>query len=249
MLSNVTSRYEGGRYLIDLTTEDGDTHRVDEDAVASWSELLGFSDVIDTLEAIVTVRVYGEPEPDPTTGENAWTAGFTILEHRERARSAEAEKAVAEGRRDDPRSPKLRAALAARKAVMDATRATRDRECLLEKVRGGSRSGLKGKRPKKARTAGRISNPTCETETQTDGEGIFTQADRELIHVELAMLADHIGWRRGRFLHDLSGAEKDLLYEEEPGGMEGEATEDDTAAPEPDPTTLDGLITRHGGAA
>lgn len=249
MLSNVTARYEGGRYLIDLTTDGGDTHRVDEDAIASWSELLGFSDVIDTLEAIVTVALGAEPDPDPATGENAWTAGFTMLEHRERARAVEAEKAVEEGTRDDPRSPKLRAAQAARQAVLGATGAASDRECLLEKVREGSRSGLKVKRPNQARTAGRMSNPTCQTETQADGEGVFTQADREMVRAELAMIADHVGWRRGRFLHALSGAQEDLLYEEEPGSLEGEARAMEVSTPADDPTTLDGLVQRHGGAA
>lgn len=240
MLSNVSVTVEGGRYLIDLTSGGGDIHRVDEDAIASWSELLGLDDVIDVVEAILTVRLHGEPDPDPETGENSWTGGFTVLTHREQARCDEARCALAEGRQDDPRSPRLRGAMAARRAVTEPVGAQSDRDSLIERVRTDARGRLGARHPKRPSIAGRTGNPTCTDEATSEGEGILNAEDRALIRAALTGRVGEIGKRREAFLHSLTGEEDDPLAEPEPVAQ---------SAPEPDATTLDGLIARHGGSA
>lgn len=59
--------------------------------IASWGELLGITDPIEVLAAIIYVRTHGEPDPDPDTGENAWTPALNALTD---AARAEAEPVV-----------------------------------------------------------------------------------------------------------------------------------------------------------
>lgn len=101
---------------ITLTLGDGEqvsNHLIPLDALASWSELLGIVDPGDALDAILYVTERGEPEPDPVTGENVWTASYQALQEREQAQAAEAIVAKIEGRGADPRSPLLRSKLVA----------------------------------------------------------------------------------------------------------------------------------------
>lgn len=103
-------------------------HIIPLDALGSWSELLGIGDPGEVLDAIIHVAENGEPDPDPVTGENAWTASYLALQDREQARAATTYVAQAEGRAADPRSPKLRAAFAAlplQDPVADAQAVTR----------------------------------------------------------------------------------------------------------------------------
>lgn len=97
-------------------------------ALASWAELLGIEDPGEVLDAIIFVAEHGEPEPDPVTGENAWTASYLALQDREQARAATTYVAQSEGTAVDPRSPQLRAAFAAlplQDPVAEAQAATR----------------------------------------------------------------------------------------------------------------------------
>lgn len=105
----------GQKIITTAPTEDGGTHihEIDLAALASWSELLGIEDPGEVLDAIMFVAEHGEPEPDPVTGENAWTGAYLALQDREQARAATTYVAQVEGRSEDPRSPKLRAAFAA----------------------------------------------------------------------------------------------------------------------------------------
>lgn len=240
MIETIEVGEASGRPVVTIRTDDGGLHVMEQDAIGFHAETLGFTDAIDALEAALMIAYQGGGEVDPSTGENPFTAAYTVLEHRERARSAEARCALAEGRGDDPRSPKTRAALAARKAVLDATGAAGDRECILEKVRAGARSKLGVKTPRRSSTAGRISRPTADAEPQADGEGFFTAEDRQKVRDALANRLGEISRRRDAFLHELTGEDDDPLADPEPT-VEAE--------PEPDPTTLDGLIARHGGGA
>lgn len=91
-------------------------HPIPLKAIASWSELLGITDVVDVADAIMRVSDDGEPDPDPVTGVYEWVdQPYKLLTMIEQRREDEAKKAAEEGRASDPRSPRLRAALAVNK--------------------------------------------------------------------------------------------------------------------------------------
>ena len=72
--------------------EDGEyqrEHRIAPEVFASWSELLGITDTVELIDAMLHVSENGEPEPDPVTGENAWTAPYQALMAREQTIRAE----------------------------------------------------------------------------------------------------------------------------------------------------------------
>lgn len=92
-------------------TEGSHTHVIPVEALASWGELLGYEDPVDTFNAILHVAENGEPEPDPETGENVWTAPYVALAKREQLQAAEAYKQV--DKSVEVRSLALRQALAA----------------------------------------------------------------------------------------------------------------------------------------
>src|SRR5690625_204333 len=94
-----------------LTYPNGNEHYIPALAFASWADLLGLNDPVDVLAAILHVAENGEPDPDPETGENAWTAPYIAIAHQEQA-AAQAAITAKQTQTDDPRSPKLRAALA-----------------------------------------------------------------------------------------------------------------------------------------
>lgn len=103
-------------------------HVIQFESIASWSELLGTQTVEETVRAILYVGQNGEPEPDPQTGENAWTEVYLAVQQREQLKAAEVIRAERDGTSEDPRSPQLRAAFAARTIsdeVADAQAATR----------------------------------------------------------------------------------------------------------------------------
>lgn len=109
-----TAEIIGTTILVTTTEEDG--KRINEvplEAIASWGELLGITDVGEVLDAILHVAENGEPEADPVTGENVWTASYLALQEREQTAAAEVIVARVEGKSADPRSPLLRSKLAA----------------------------------------------------------------------------------------------------------------------------------------
>lgn len=50
-------------------------------AIASWKTLLGIDSDTEAVAAILHVRDHGEPDPDPETGENAWTSAYNAVEN------------------------------------------------------------------------------------------------------------------------------------------------------------------------
>lgn len=50
-------------------------------AIASWRTLLGIENDIEAVAAILHVRDHGEPDPDPQTGETAWTSAYNAIEN------------------------------------------------------------------------------------------------------------------------------------------------------------------------
>lgn len=49
-------------------------------AIASWRTLLGIENDTEAVAAILHVRNNGEPDPDPQTGETAWTSAYNAIE-------------------------------------------------------------------------------------------------------------------------------------------------------------------------
>lgn len=145
-------------------------HIISLAAIGSWSELLGIEDPGEVLDAILHVAEHGEPEPDEDTGENAWTEVYLALQQREQARAATTYVAQAEGRSEDPRSPKLRAAFAAlplQDPVADAQAATRAKLGLPEPGQ-------------QARMAGRsLPTPLDEIKTQLVSDPTLIEAIEE----------------------------------------------------------------------
>ena len=50
-------------------------------AIASWRTLLGIENDTEAVAAILHVRDHGEPDPDPQTGETAWTSAYNAIEN------------------------------------------------------------------------------------------------------------------------------------------------------------------------
>lgn len=50
-------------------------------AIASWRTLLGIETDTEAVAAILHVRSNGEPDPDPQTGETAWTSAYNAIEN------------------------------------------------------------------------------------------------------------------------------------------------------------------------
>ena len=64
-----------------LPSDAGTHHQIPLMAIASYSELLGNgTDYDKTVREIMFIREHGEPEPDPVTGENAWTSAYEELD-------------------------------------------------------------------------------------------------------------------------------------------------------------------------
>ena len=212
--------------------EEGVHHAIHVGAVASWSELLGYADPVETLEAILKVREEElEPEPDWSRGgENVWTDAYTLLRHREQAREAEAFRAREEGTQDDPRSPLLRSTLAAYKAVHEPVG---DGECVMDRCRRTARERMGLPEPsRKAGSNSRGKNVATErgkaraTERiraggRSVGPGAKAVAEeldpnRLKIREAVDLCEDLIGPSTHRFLHSLTDNEEDPLAEPEP---------------------------------
>lgn len=66
-------------------------------AIASWRTLLGIETDTEAVAAILHVRSNGEPDPDPDTGETAWTSAYNAIENAINTTTAPADNAT-----DDP---------------------------------------------------------------------------------------------------------------------------------------------------
>lgn len=209
---------------IHIHVDDGSVHAMDPAAIASWSELLGYDDPAETLEAILQARVNrSEPEPDDENGgENVWTEPYILLGHRERAREDEYEKAVYEGARDDPRSPRLRSTIAAHNAVH---RPVDDGECAMDRCRRASRDRMVLPEPsKKCGADSRVRDKVTGSD-RVLGTGIGPGAkavvedvdpDRQKLREVVDQFADLIQPNIKEFLHSTTGNAVDPMKEPEP---------------------------------
>lgn len=196
-------------------------------AIASWSELLGYDDLADCLEVILDARVNArEPESDPETGFNdVWTAPYAMLEEREKAREEEYLKAQREGQSVDPRSPLLRSALAAFHALPRDERGV----CALDRARESARAALGAPSPQKTpsvvrrttllkvnqqKMEAKIVAPTCDESPHVecdDGQIYLCKEDRQKCLPLLRERALEIGYRQSKFLHHQTELVEDPL--------------------------------------
>lgn len=200
-----------------LIIEESETHTREIDLVniAGLSELLGIADLGETLAAIIYNQDH--PEPDDT---DPMAEPFTLLAHRERARDEEAAKANAEGRRDDPRSPRLRGALAAYQAVHIPVDGG---ECVMDRCR------------REARATMGLNEPTRKASSATRANPAAVKVSGEFADL-LAPHAEVMDKLRSHFLHDTAdtGGDDPLV----------------PPAPEPGPVDpVDELFKKYGGAA
>lgn len=173
---------------------------IDVQALASWSELLGIEDLEEVLEAIIEVQDRVEPEPDPVTGDNVWTDPYTLLSAREQAREQEARRALEEGTQEDPRSPLLRASLAAYNVVHQPIDGG---ECAMDRCRRAARErlGIAWEPSKRTGPASRLMThtpPTGRSGSRLEG------------------LRDVVELYRREFLHDLAGGGENPLRDTTP---------------------------------
>lgn len=166
------------------------------EAVAVEGELLGYADMGESLAAIIHKLTYEtERSADPKTGHNVWTDAFTLLTRREQAREQEAARARQEGTRDDPRSPKLRSALAAYNAVHQPIDGG---ECAMDRCRRAAREEMQLPEPSGrcgATTRGAV--PSI-VDTVSETGATFTPESLEFLSKI-----------RSRFLHSLVGPDDD----------------------------------------
>lgn len=203
-----------------MVTEDGLEHPhyfdVPSSVIASWSELLGIDDLTEVLEAILEAE---DSEPDPVTGENNWTDTYMLLTYREQKREQEAKAALLEGTADDPRSPVLRASLAAYQSVHVPVD---DGECAMDRCRRGLRERLKlPKEPSRKAgmmTRGRKHNPA------------ISRSNDPRVEEVLGSLKERIEFQRRNFLHSLTGESENPLRDTTPPEAEYTVEEPDPFA-------------------
>ena len=198
----------GGRLVI---REPRNIREIPLEAIASYGELLGYADPMEALEAIIHIQDHGEPDPCPETGENVWTDAYTLLSHREEEREKEAVNAKREGTADDPRSPKLRSALAAYNAVHVPIGGG---ECVMDRCRREARGRLgipdatvkpgAGSRMAPARLVSRMVSVKPLRET--------------LLEDAVQSRLDEVTRARTNFLHGLTSMPDNPLEEEEAPG-------------------------------
>lgn len=232
------------------------------EAIASWSELLGYDNAVDALEAIMTVAENGEPDPDPETGDNCWTEAYVALGIREQARERAAFAALREGKEHNPQSALLRSSLAANKAANSsdmAARASRGedvanvpmgvRDDILNAVQSEAcrRLGVprfaQNQKAARGGTVGRKGSASLGQESEPLGPGHASPEEREELAAALRGKEGEIGRLRRDFCHRLSGFETDPLE-----GLEAEL--DVATIEEPlkrEATTRESLVAKYGG--
>lgn len=166
-------------------------------AIASFSEMLGYADPAEALEAIIAEqdqRDEDNPVKDP------FAEAQQLLAHREKAREEEAVTAQREGKRYDPRSPRLRAAFAARRAVHEPVD---DGDCVMDRCRNEARGRLNLAAPSRKAGAG-LRSVSAKTRRQDELAQVVEQ------------VAPQIQQLRAEFLHQLTGNRDDPLAVPEP---------------------------------
>lgn len=100
--------YEHSSKSITLRSLEGEVEHIKQIptmAIASWSELLGYQDPGEALDAILHVMANGEPEPDPVTDDNAWTEPYGALQLQKQANARAEIEAAFPTAPEGPRFP------------------------------------------------------------------------------------------------------------------------------------------------
>lgn len=174
-------------------------------AIASWSELLGQSDAVDTLDAII------REQDNPNLDQDVWQEAMLLVQNREEAREAEAFRAMEEGTADDPRSPLLRASLAAYKATLAG--AERLEDCPLSKCQKVLRDRLGVVDPPRLAPTVRCGAMDCSEapEGECEKPRALSEEDRaglaQLCSQAMHMIQD----LKGGFCHGLTSFDQDPL--------------------------------------
>jgi len=167
-----------------IDPEDGalvaDIHDVPLGAVAQWSEMLGYDNVVDTVEAIHRVARQG------VQTQGVWDAPRLVLAHREEAREAEVLKAVEEYPAKDPRTPVLRGALAAYRALSQVSGSISPGESLLVKTQREARRRLGVPDPASTPSIQRGQRTMCDPTPADDPDAVLCGEDRARLSEVLA---------------------------------------------------------------
>lgn len=226
----ISARIEGGLLHIhteNIPAEDGgdDFAVIDVIELGSipiYAELLGMTDAIDVVDAMIhkasTEREAEEVESG-LSPENDWTEIYRVKEHLEKVRRDEAVKAMQEGRADDPRSPRLRAAMRVRAELLSMTGCESSGDSLLAKCQNAVRQRLGIPSPERpVVSAVRDASITCEeTPCTVDEPGCgreLCDEDRKALRGLLEPCQPWFKQVRSRFNHMLTGATDDPFSDE-----------------------------------
>lgn len=177
-------------------------------ALVTWSELLGYTNLVDTLGAIIEAAIeQREPEPCPVTGENAWTATYAALTLRENIREREALRALEEGKAEDPRSPALRAAL----AVRDQLPRNAEGRAITDVIRVDTCNTLCLAVPTLKRSAVRGGSVRCSPDREASRPCILSDEERAHAAVLLSGLVPELERIDHAFCHSLTDNAEDPL--------------------------------------
>lgn len=108
-------------------------------AIVSRSELLGFADPAETLDAILHIQDHGDPADRPKMRDCHWDAPTILLTKRERDREDVAERFLRGELPPAPSSMVLQSTLSAYKSVHVPVN---DGECMMDRARRDSRTKL-----------------------------------------------------------------------------------------------------------
>lgn len=208
---------QGDRVLI--IDDDKHGHDIPLKLIASCSELLGITDPVDAINAIVHFNRHGGTDPDPLTNENVWTESYFILQLREQLKCDEATR---ECPADEYRSPKLRALLKAAQVIGQGD------NCSISKARKKAREHLGLPEP-----TGRCSSISREKVYTMDEMG---KPERDDLETALRDRAADLNEFKREYLLNMTTYENDPLLEPE------EVAEE----PEDLDVTPEGILARYG---
>lgn len=253
--ADVREDEDGNKWIV-ISHQDGPLDFIPLVAVAERAEVLGYSDAVDAIEADA---VYKElTESGEIDGEFPCDEQFEILKLRERAREAEAQKCHDENKciadydaairrgcdteekrnlarrlpeTPDPRSAKLRGALAARKAVLDISGCEKDSDSVLVKAQAEARAKIKACCPERnptsaARHVAFTADETPHSAPSESAQRFLSAEDRRKVAQALRGNEESMARSRRALLHTLAGNKEDPLAEEEETRVSDRATID-----------------------
>lgn len=194
-------------------------------SVVVEAELLGYEDMGESLEAIINKLQHGtEPNPDPETGENAWTEAFSLLTMREQERE-DAAREVQKHEGYTEHQVQVASAQMAYRAVHEPINGG---ECALDRCRRAAREKMSAPEPTRKCGVESRGQAAQVLNNETEAGAAFTRESLE-----------YLGKVRSAFLHSLVGTDDDNPLGDTP------------PPPEPENTiqTADQLLQKYGDAS